>query len=300
MSDVPHAELIVTPPYRFDRLLTLLSRWRTPTVDHADGDVYRRAFMTREGPVLLEARAAGEDRLSIRIAAGPESDRRRLFDRLARVLAVESPLAGFWAWLDSAHPHLQAPLEPVWGLPLPRSDSLFEALIYTIIEQQISWVGAQRAQRAICEIAGQSIEYGGKQYWCAPEPGALAGLNVADLKPLKITDRRAGMLIRLASDAARGQLELDSLYAMDEAVRLKALLAVKGIGPWTALMIHLRAFGPAGAAPSNDVALQAAVRRYWAEHAGASDPVAAAFSAYGEHAGAAAALILSRWVIDRY
>lgn len=300
MSALTILELPITPLYRFDRLLALLSRWRSPAVDHVVAGAFRRAFQTSQGPVLLETRQVGEARLRVQALAGADADLTELAARVRWVLALESPLDCFWAWASGAPHVLRAPLEPIWGLPLPRSDTLFEALVFTIIEQQISWVGAQRAQRILCELAGASIEYDGMTYWCAPGPEALAGLTTTDLKPLKITDRRSGLLIRLAREVAEGRLDLHALHAMDEPARLAWLLAVKGIGPWTALMMHMRAFGPASAAPSNDVALKAAVRRYWPEHADAPDPVAAAFSPYGAYAGPAAALILSRYVIDRY
>lgn len=256
--------------------------------------------MTPRGPVLLDVRQAGEDRLRVQAVAGADADWSELAARARWVLALESRVNEFWHWAEGVSGALRAPLEPIWGLPLPRSDTLFEALVYTIIEQQISWVGAQRAQRILCELAGTSIEHAGRTYWCAPEPEALAGLTTTDLKPLKITDRRSGLLIRLAQEVVDGKLDLLALHDMDESARLKWLLAIKGIGPWTALMIHMRAFGPASHAPSNDVALQAAVRMYWPEHADASDPVAMAFGPYGAYAGSAAALILSRYVIDRY
>lgn len=294
-TDVPLA-----PPYRFDRLLTLLSRWRSPTVDHAVDGAFRRAFMTLRGPVLIEARQVGQDRLRVQALTGTDEDLSELAARARWVLALESPVNEFWQWAGGASDALRAPFEPIWGLPLPRSDTLFEALIYTIIEQQISWVGAQRAQRILCQIAGTLLEHDGMTYWCAPEPEALAGLTTTDLKPLKITDRRSGLLIRLAHEVADGRLDLHALHDMDESARLAWLLSIKGIGPWTALMIHMRAFGPASQAPSNDVALKAAVRIYWPEHADAPDPVAAAFDPYGAYAGSAAALILSRYVIDRY
>lgn len=300
MPDSHSHDLLITPAYRFDRLLTLLSRWRSPTVDHTVDGAFRRAFVTPRGPVLIEVQQAAKDRLRVHALAGTDADLSELAARARWVLALDSPLSAFWRWADDAPDSLRAPFEPIWGLPLPRSDMVFEALLYTIVEQQISWVGAQRAQRILCELAGVSISYDGVTYWCAPEPAALAALTTADLKPLKITDRRSGLLIRLAQEIVDGRLDLDALHKMDEPARLAWLRATKGIGPWTALMTHMRAFGPAQLAPSNDVALRAAVRRYLPEHAGAPDPIAAAFSPYGMYAGSAAALILSRYVIDRY
>ena len=80
------------------------------------------------------------------------------------------------------------------------------------------------------------------------------------------------------------------------------LLEIKGVGPWTASNVVGRACGSYPFVSHNDVALQAAVQRYF--HAGQGEKGAAqlrdTLEPYGEFAGIAGHFVLLRWVIDNY
>jgi DNA-3-methyladenine glycosylase II len=183
---------------------------------------------------------------------------------------------------------------------MPRTETMYEALINTVVEQQIAWTAAQRAQRLLCEWGGEFVEYEDVRYYALPQPSRLAVASPAELKMLKITDRRSAVLIRIAGEVAAGRLDLEDLRGLPPAERYARLTAINGIGHWTAVMAHARAYGAYPHTASNDVALRAAVKRYLPQFADAPDPIEAAFADCGEFAGPAAMFLLSRYVIDRY
>ncbi|MBL8155098.1 MAG: DNA-3-methyladenine glycosylase 2 family protein, partial [Anaerolineae bacterium] len=80
------------------------------------------------------------------------------------------------------------------------------------------------------------------------------------------------------------------------------LVALKGIGHWTAAVTLERAFGYAQWIPHNDVALQSAANRYLNGGTGrmAAEQVEAAFRQWGDYGGLAARYTLLRWVLDEY
>jgi DNA-3-methyladenine glycosylase II len=57
-----------------------------------------------------------------------------------------------------------------------------------------------------------------------------------------------------------GGIDLDALHAMPAEEAHAALVAIKGIGPWTADIYLLACIGHSDAFPSGDLALQEAVR----------------------------------------
>lgn len=290
-------------PYDFERLLIFLSRWKYPSLDVAVNGAYRRVLRLPEGLTLIEARDSGgreRPRLSVGILAGVSPQDAVMFqERVAWVLHTDHDTAGFWTWARG-RADLWPVLASVEGLPMPRTETMYEALINTVVEQQIAWTAAQRAQRLLCEWGDEYIEYEGVRYYALPAPARLAAAEPADLKMLKITDRRSAVLIRIASEVAAGQLDLESLRHLPVAERYARLTAIKGVGHWTTVMAHARAYGAHPHTASNDVALRAAVRRYLPQYADAPDPIAAAFDDCGEFAGPAAMFLLSRYVIDRY
>jgi AraC family transcriptional regulator of adaptative response / DNA-3-methyladenine glycosylase II len=87
-----------------------------------------------------------------------------------------------------------------------------------------------------------------------PTPHVLAA---ADLEGLGLTTRRAATLRTLASAVATEELILDAPRGPDEfAARMMAL---PGIGPWTAQYVALRAFGEPDAFPLGDLGLKHAL-----------------------------------------
>ena len=193
-------------------------------------------------------------------------------------------------------------VEPLVGLPIFCSETVFEALITLIIEQHIAWKSAQRAQRELLRITGCSLLAGEMPVYDFPGPERLTRATQAELKPLKITNRRIDLIITIAAAAKSGELDIEGIRRLPTAEAYKRLLAIKGVGHWTANNVIGRALGRYPYVSHNDVALQAAVRQYF--HGGAGPKSAAQVSEtlarYGEFAGMAGHFTLLRWVLDHY
>jgi DNA-3-methyladenine glycosylase II len=180
---------------------------------------------------------------------------------------------------------------------------VFEALMTTIIEQQIAWVAAQKAVHWLAAWAGAGIRHDGQTFYAFPTPDQIAAATVETLTPLKITFRRMRLMIDIAGQVASGTLDLERLTqgTYDEAYA--ALTAVKGIGHWTAAWTLTRAFGALHPyVGHNDVALQAAVNRYFYNGEGkkSAEQTQRTFARYGAFGGLAAHYTVLRWVLEKY
>ncbi|MFE1598038.1 DNA-3-methyladenine glycosylase family protein [Methylobacterium sp. ID0610] len=91
-------------------------------------------------------------------------------------------------------------------------------------------------------------------------PESLAGAAEPDLKAAGLSAPKIRTLRAVAEAVAAGSLPLDGLHALpaDEAHRL--MVAVRGIGPWTADVYLLFCLGHPDAFPAGDLALQEAAR----------------------------------------
>lgn len=172
----------------------------------------------------------------------------------------------------------------------------------TIIEQQISWTTAQRAQRWLVEWADNRLAYEGRSYYAFPMPEQIAAATVEVLTPLKITFKRMALMIDVAGQVASGQLDLEGLREVSPEEAYKRLVSIKGIGHWTAAVALERAFGHTNWVAYNDVGLQAATNRYLLGGSGRipAELVTELFSRYGQYAGLAARYTLFRWVFEQY
>jgi DNA-3-methyladenine glycosylase II len=288
-----------TQPFQFPLLLDFLSRFAHPTLDIGREGAYWRTLRIGDQLALVKVSAQG-DALRFQVAAGT-GEVQTIRDTITHILPLHHDRAAFYAYAreDEA---LWSVVNPLLGLPELRTANVFEALMQTIIEQQIAWVTAQKAQRWLVEWAGNHIQHDGFTYYVFPTSAQIAAATVEDLKPLKITFKRMALMIDIAQQVELGMLDLEALRQATPQEAYQRLLAIKGIGHWTAAVTLERAFGYDGWIAHNDVVLQAATNRYFYGGQGRIPPerVIETFARYGEFAGLAARYTMYRWVLEQY
>lgn len=160
---------------------------------------------------------------------------------------------------------LMAPLTQINpGLRIVQSASPFEALTWAIIGQQINLPFAISLRRTFILQAGRRH---GSGLWCYPEARDVARLAIEDLTSRKFSRAKAETVLRLARLVDDGELSLELDAPGDVTAISQALLAVKGIGPWTVNYALLRGYGHADCSLHGDVAIRAALQKLLGEEA---------------------------------
>lgn len=146
------------------------------------------------------------------------------------------------------------------GLRIVQSASVFEALTWAIIGQQINVAFAIALRRTLILQAGRQHSSG---LWCYPEAADVAALDIEALTARKFSRSKAETIVRLAQLVASDALSLAPDASVDAIVA--RLLAVKGIGPWTVNYALLRGYGYADCSLHGDVAVRSALQRLLGE-----------------------------------
>ncbi len=181
-----------------------------------------------------------------------------------RLLGLHDDPAAFEARCDR-DPILRPSVENRRGLRISLSATLFEALSWAIIGQQISLPFAYMLRRRLAELCGAPVP--GSDLIASPTADAVARLDYADLTTLQFSRRKAEYLIDAARLVASGDLPLNELMRAATAPQIEArLLAMRGFGPWSANYVMMRGFGFADCAPLGDTGLTAGLQRFWALH----------------------------------
>lgn len=293
------AALTPVPPYNFDLTLDILRRFVTPVLDIAGHDrAYWRVLRSGAGLALLRIAPSFELFLAAHIG---EIDRTRLIADVSHILAVDEDPKPFYAAAQT-HPELWQVIAPVHGIRWLRSASVFEALMMVIIEQHIAWTTALRAQEWLVRWGGAKIRHNGRDFYAFPTPAQIANASIEDLSPLKITFKRMQIMITIAQQIEGGKLDLEALRNFSAEEAYTALMALPGVGHWTAANVVSRALGHFRYITDTDVAIQNAANFYFNNAKGRLSPQAMRqlFERYGTYGAAAAYHTLLRWVIDRY
>lgn len=223
----------------------------------------RKGVMLDGVPVVLDiALAPGAAHVRIEADAGLTSRARQMIDdALPGTLGLRIDPAPFLA-AAAGDPLLGQAVRHNPGLRIVQSATVFEALTWAIIGQQINLPFAISLRRTFIMQAGRRHASG---LWCYPEAGDVARLSAADLTARKFSRSKAETLLRVAQLADSGALPL---APSDDIERVTAaLLAVKGIGPWTVNYALLRGYGYPDCSLHGDVAIRSAFQRLLGEDA---------------------------------
>lgn len=296
------------PPYDFDLLLAVLSRYH-PALDVVRDGAYFRALRAGDAPVVVRVTSHGiptTPQVHVEIAAGIVNnvDRAALIATLRHMLNIAGNRTTFRA-LAADDPTLRETLRLLGGLPAPRMTSVYEALITTTVEQQISLSAAVKGVAYLVAWGRGVVEYESMRLGLLPTPEQLAAATEADLTPTKITFRRMRLLIDLAAQIADGRLPIETLRDMPPADAYRLLTSIKGVGHWTAAWTLIKGVGYHGYVFENDVALQSAVGHYFYGLTGRAARVSPGqvidtFARFGDYAGEAAYYTIMRWLIEHY
>ena len=160
----------------------------------------------------------------------------------------------------SASPLLAPLIEGRRGLRIPQVPDPFDALAWVIVGQQITLNFAFTLRERLVQRTGTPA---GDGLYTPPSAEAVANLEVEDLAGEQFSRRKAEYLIGAARRVAAGELPLDRLAA-GSAVRMESeLLAVRGLGPWSANYLMMRCFGFEDCLPVGDAGLTKGLERFF-------------------------------------
>lgn len=179
--------------------------------------------------------------------------------------------------LAAREPAFAAALARV-GYPEPRINARGHAtLLRTIIGQQVSTRSAQSVWHKLEGIVGDLTE-----------PAHILRADDEQLRAAGLSRQKAGYARSLAALVASGELDLGNLPADDEEA-IARLVAVKGIGRWSAEIYLLFAEGRADIWPAGDLAVQIEIGRILGHDARPGEKLVRALAErWRPHRGAAA------------
>ena len=280
--------LDLPPGYRTQDVLAFHSRDAEGIAEQVTASGLRKGVLLGGTPVLLEVEFGLE---AARCTVDADGDitpelHAQAREALLNILGLRIDPAAF-AEFARNDPALGPVVGRQPGLRIVQSATVFEALTWAIIGQQINLPFAISLRRTFIQLAGRAHSDG---LWCYPEAADVARLALEDLTSRKFSRSKAETLLRLAQLVAEGKLALERERPVAEVVQ--ELLAVKGIGPWTVNYALLRGYGYPDCSLEGDVAIRTAFHRLLGGEARPDIPAAQRLLArYAPHRTMAAAYL---------
>jgi AraC family transcriptional regulator, regulatory protein of adaptative response / DNA-3-methyladenine glycosylase II len=146
------------------------------------------------------------------------------------------------------------------GLRFPLSATVWEALVWAIVGQQVNLTFAATLRRVVIELAGQDA---GDGMTAHPDIAAVAGLHPDSLRARQFSRSKAEYLIGTAQTLLASAWDIETMAEQSCPAVIRRLTAIRGIGPWTAQYTLLRGAGFSDCVPVGDAGLNVALQRFY-------------------------------------
>ena len=166
---------------------------------------------------------------------------------MERIIETEACVAEGAAWLAAAEPRFAHALRLTGPVPLRRRPDGFDQLLAAIISQQVS-------------VAAASAIWGRMQAAGLTAPGAVLAAQEETLRACGLSRQK----IRYARALAAAGIDYAALRDAPTEEVVTALVAVPGIGRWTAEIYAMFSLGRADVFAPADLALQESARALFA------------------------------------
>jgi len=233
-------------PFDFTGVLSFLSLRAIPGVESVTSTQYKRTIKV-DGEVGQISVSNDEkvQSLCCRIDLGNARCLIRIVDRIRRLFDLNALPQDIQCHLQRDR-SLAKLVKNNPGQRLPGAWDGFEIAVRAIVGQQISVKGASTVMGNIAENYGDKTDYG----TVFPGPVILSELDPADLP---MPGNRARAIKMMAQAILDGRLSLG--VETDTATLVEQLVAIKGIGPWTAQYVAMRALNDPDAFLHSDLVL---------------------------------------------
>lgn len=254
------------PPFDLDLSARLFVNGDRRIRRYEEG-AYWQVIRLNERLVLATVRSLGtveEPVLSIDLEPDEglsEEDRTAAEAMVRRIFNLDLDLQPFYEAMKGDRIMSQLILR-LRGLRSPSTESVFEALVNSIIEQQISLQAAWSVQRRLTEAFGDALVLGEKIYYAFPRPERLAEATIEQLRACGLSGRKAEY-VRGVSQLVVDGLDLEGLRDNDDEAIIQELRKIRGVGIWTAELTMVRGMQKFDSIPADDLGLRRVISHYY-------------------------------------
>lgn len=273
------------PPYDFELTAGQPNYSRDQqfkTEDYVDG-AYLRLLDLGDKVALASVQSVGAvDRpeLSVTLTGDDldDDDARRAAGQLAWLLGCDQDLRPFYDAV-AGDPVLGSVVNDFYGYHSTRTASVFEALVQAVMGQQIATNVARIIRNLLIRNYGVRAGIAGREWYAFPRATALATVEIGDLRQLKLSQRKSEYIQGIARASLDAPGGFEELHELPDAEVVKQMVALRGVGNWTAQWVLVRALARPDGFPVGDLALRRTVAALYFDGSEITDEQLLDFSA---------------------
>ena len=256
------------PPFNFNVTVSLFSNGNGQIRKFENGKFWQVMRMYDQ-LVLISIESLGtvdQPRIQVKIQSDREISREkknvaRIF--VSRLLNARFGLVPFYEYIAKDR-ILEELTRRLRGLRIPSTPTVFEALVDSIVEQQISLDVAHVLETNLVKTFGDSLNLEGKIYFAYPTAKNLAPATVEKLRSCGLSTKKAEYVKNISEMILKGDIDLEDYRDYKNPQRIvEELDKIRGIGVWTAELTIVRSMKKYDVIPADDLGLRRVIAHFY-------------------------------------
>ncbi|BCJ85766.1 DNA-3-methyladenine glycosylase family protein [Effusibacillus dendaii] len=262
-------KITVRPPAPFDfrHLFDRLAQSSNRVLYRITDNSVLRLFLIDGRPILAELRSTGTvEQPEITITAWNTENQgqaEKVFALCTHIFSLNRPLWSFYKTAAENDPVLHRLTEKHRGIHMLLEPGIEEAMILSIIGQQVNLTFAANLKHALVELCSEPFIWKGQTFYAFPQLERIASLSYEDLRKLKYSQRKAEYVIDFARLVVSGTFRSDVIARLSNDEAIEEMAKLRGIGRWTAECVLLFGIGRPDVLPALDIGLRNAVQLFY-------------------------------------
>ncbi len=270
MINTEKLTIAASPPFRFDLSSEIFANGDEQIRNYENSRFWQviRANGKLVLAVVESIGAVDKPKLTVELksnSAITEADKKRVKETIKILFSLDLDLKPFYETVknDKIMAHLTREL---CGLKIPTTPTVFEALVDSIVEQQISLKVANSIENKLIKKFGDPLNLERTFYFAYPTPQRLASVNTEELRQCGLSFRKSEYIKEASKLIMDGKLNLKKLRNYDSSEQIiRELDEIRGVGVWTAELTMLRGMQRLEALPADDLGLRRVISRYYCD-----------------------------------
>jgi DNA-3-methyladenine glycosylase II len=256
------------PPFDFGLSFSLFSGGDRQ-IRRYEGGRFWQVMRTGEKLVLVTIKASGtieHPEVSVELQSNDKlssSDQHTIRQSVSFLVDADFDLRPFYADISKEQVLAETVLR-LRGLKIPSTATVFESLIDSIIEQQISLNVAHVLQTNLIKRFGDRLSLGPNVYFGYPTPQELASKAIEELRECGLSSKKSEYIKDISEKVYQRELDLEAFKRRNDVEEIiRELDNIRGIGRWTAELTIVRGMRRYEAIPADDLGLRRVIAHFY-------------------------------------
>lgn len=253
------------PPYDFTLHLKFFS-FNKPSPEVYENGTWKRALRLKsEKLVPLKVRMLGDvekPRLEVRIFSEIDGrEKQEIKNKLSWIFSTKEDLTELYAFMEK-DAILKRLKQKLYGLRPFKYSTVFEGIIKSIIQQQISLIVSMHMTHRLIERFGDKVWVGKEGFYDFPSPNSLSNASIEELRRCGLSGQKAKYIKEFSERVTNSEFDPENLKELSSEEIIEMLTRFKGIGRWTAELVIVTSTGKE-ALPADDLGARRAVSKFY-------------------------------------